>query len=52
MIIRQQAETDDSDKYNNTVFLFIYTSMWTRAKHGLEFCHTQGREYCDLSSVI
>jgi len=30
---------------------YLYTSMWTRAKHGLEFRYTQGREYCDLSSV-
>jgi len=35
-----------------TILKLSMTSMWTRAKHGLEFCHTQGREYCDLSSVI
>ncbi len=49
-------------KYNKificSVFIIIfeqakmkYTSMWTRAKHGLEFRHTQKSEYCDLSNV-
>jgi len=37
--------------YQNKIREMFITSMWIRAKHGLEFCYNQGREYCDLSSV-